>query len=54
MDAFEGHEIACHGVLWAHPLTFLSGDGIVSPFSFHPNDRGHRRLAAAVAQALSA
>jgi lysophospholipase L1-like esterase len=51
-DAFEGHEIACEGRSWVHPLTFLSGSGLVSPYSFHPTTRGHRQLAVVIAQAL--
>jgi len=48
-DAFEGHELSCTGDTYVRPFLSRTDRGW-----FHPNERGHRKLAEEVERALRA
>jgi lysophospholipase L1-like esterase len=48
-DAFDGHELRCHGMSYVNPPR---ANLALVPASFHPNGPGYARLAEVVAQGL--
>jgi hypothetical protein len=48
-DAFEGHELRCHGMSYVNPPR---ANLRLVPASFHPNGPGYARLAEVIAQGL--
>jgi lysophospholipase L1-like esterase len=50
IDAFDGHELRCHGQPFVNPAR---GEGKLRPASFHPNAAGYVQLADVVARELA-
>jgi lysophospholipase L1-like esterase len=44
-EAFRGHELRCGRKSWVHRLELLRKRRLVAKASFHPDARGHRRIA---------